>query len=158
MNFTALFIKRPVMTTLVMVGILGFGSLAYTKLAVSDLPSVDYPTITVSASIPGASPETMASAVATPLEKAFTTIAGIDNMVSTSLLGGTSITLQFTLDRNIDGAAQDVQTAIARTLSLLPPGMLTPSMQKTNPAGPADIDFRQPAHSATMTPPAAGAG
>ena len=92
MNFTALFIKRPVMTTLVMVGILGFGGLAYTRLAVSDLPSVDYPTITVNASIPGASPETMASSVATPLEKAFTTIAGIDNMVSTSLLGATSIT------------------------------------------------------------------
>ena len=152
MNFTALFIKRPVMTTLIMVGILGFGSLAYTKLAVSDLPSVDYPTITVNASIPGASPETMASSVATPLEKAFTTIAGIDNMVSTSLLGATSITVQFTLDRNIDGAAQDVQTAIARTISLLPPGMLAPAMQKTNPADQPILYINL--HSATMPLPA----
>ncbi|MFI5233700.1 MAG: efflux RND transporter permease subunit, partial [Gemmatimonadales bacterium] len=97
-------------------------------------PSVDYPTVTVNASLPGASPETMASAVATPLEKQFTTIAGIDNMVSTSALGTTSITVQFTLDRNIDAGAQDVQTAIARTLGVLPPGMLPPSMNKTNPA------------------------
>ncbi len=152
MNFTALFIKRPVMTTLIMVGILGFGTLSYTKLAVSDLPSVDYPTITVNASIPGASPETMASSVATPLEKAFTTIAGIDNMVSTSLLGATSITIQFTLDRNIDGAAQDVQTAIARTISLLPPGMLAPAMQKTNPADQPILYINL--HSATMPLPA----
>jgi HAE1 family hydrophobic/amphiphilic exporter-1 len=133
MNFTALFIKRPVMTTLVMVGILVFGALAYTRLSVSDLPNVDYPTITVSASLPGASPETMASAVATPLEKQFTTIAGIDNMVSSSALGGTSITLQFTLERNIDAAAQDVQSAISKTLRDLPPGIIPPSMQKTNP-------------------------
>jgi HAE1 family hydrophobic/amphiphilic exporter-1 len=134
MNFTALFIKRPVMTTLVMVGILGFGLMSYQQLSVSDLPSVDYPTITVNASLPGASPETMASSVATPLEKQFTTIAGIDNMVSTSALGSTSITVQFTLDRNIDAGAQDVQTAIARTLGVLPQGMLPPSMTKTNPA------------------------
>jgi HAE1 family hydrophobic/amphiphilic exporter-1 len=152
MNFTALFIKRPVMTTLVMVGILGFGTLSYTKLAVSDLPSVDYPTITVSAMIPGASPETMASSVATPLEKSFTVIAGIDNMVSTSLLGSTSITIQFTLDRNIDGAAQDVQTAIARTISILPPGMLAPSMLKTNPADQPILYINL--HSATMPLPA----
>ncbi|MGH7656522.1 MAG: efflux RND transporter permease subunit, partial [Gemmatimonadaceae bacterium] len=134
MNFTALFIKRPVMTTLVMVGILGFGLISYRQLSVSDLPSVDYPTITVNAGLPGASPETMASAVATPLEKQFTTIAGIDNMVSTSALGSTSITIQFTLDRNIDAGAQDVQTAIARTLGVLPQGMIPPSMNKSNPA------------------------
>ncbi|MEO7963675.1 MAG: efflux RND transporter permease subunit, partial [Gemmatimonadaceae bacterium] len=134
MNFTALFIRRPVMTTLLMVAILAFGGMAYTKLAVSDLPNVDYPTLTVSASLPGASPETMASSVATPLEKQFTTIAGIDNMVSSSSLGATSITVQFTLDRNIDAAAQDVQAAISKTLRELPPGIVPPSLQKTNPA------------------------
>ncbi len=134
MNFTALFIKRPVMTTLVMVAILVFGGLAYTKLAVSDLPTVDFPTITVTASLPGGSPETMASAVATPLEKQFTTIAGLDNMTSTSSLGSVSITLQFTLDRSIDAAAQDVQSAISKTLRDLPPGIVPPSMTKTNPA------------------------
>ena len=148
MNFTALFIKRPVMTTLVMVAILGFGLMAYQQLSVSDLPSVDYPTITVNASLPGASPETMASAVATPLEKQFTTIAGIDNMVSTSSLGNTSITVQFTLDRDIDAGAQDVQTAIARTLGVLPPGMIPPSMNKTNPADQPILYLNL--HSATM--------
>ena len=148
MNFTALFIKRPVMTTLVMVGILGFGLMSYQQLSVSDLPSVDYPTITVNASLPGASPETMASSVATPLEKQFTTIAGIDNMVSTSALGSTSITVQFTLDRNIDAGAQDVQTAIARTLGVLPLGMLPPSMNKTNPADQPILYLNL--HSATM--------
>ncbi len=134
MNFTAVFIRRPVMTTLVMIAILVFGVLAYFRLAVSDLPNVDYPTITVSAGLPGASPETMAAAVATPLEKQFTTIAGLDNMVSSSSLGGTSITLQFTLARNIDAAAQDVQSAISKTMRDLPPGIIQPSMQKTNPA------------------------
>ena len=133
MNFTELFIKRPVMTTLVMLAILAFGTMSYQKLAVSDLPNVDYPTLTVTASLPGASPETMASAVATPLEKQFTTIAGIDNMVSSSSLGGTSITIQFTLDRSIDAAAQDVQAAISKTLRDLPPGIVPPSLQKTNP-------------------------
>ncbi|MCX5767210.1 MAG: efflux RND transporter permease subunit [Gemmatimonadetes bacterium] len=134
MNFTALFIRRPVMTTLLSVAALVFGALAYTKLSVSDLPTVDFPTVTVSASLPGASPETMASAVATPLEKQFTTIAGLDNMTSTSALGSTSITLQFTLDRNIDAAAQDVQSAISKTLRELPPGIIPPSLSKQNPA------------------------
>ena len=134
MNFTALFIRRPVMTTLVMLAILAFGTMSYQKLAVSDLPNVDYPTLTVAASLPGASPETMASAVATPLEKQFTTIAGIDNMVSSSSLGATSITLQFTLDRSIDAAAQDVQAAISKTMRELPPGIVPPSLTKTNPA------------------------
>jgi HAE1 family hydrophobic/amphiphilic exporter-1 len=134
MNFTALFIRRPVMTTLLSVAVLVFGVLAYRQLSVSDLPTVDYPTITVSASLPGASPETMASSVATPLEKQFTTIAGLDNMTSTSALGATSITLQFTLSRNIDAAAQDVQSAISKTLRDLPPGIIPPSMSKTNPA------------------------
>ncbi len=134
MNFTALFIRRPVMTTLVMVAILFFGGMAYRRLPVSDLPVVDYPTISVSASLPGASPETMAAAVATPLEKQFSTIAGIDNMTSTSVLGSTSVAIQFSLDRDIDAAAQDVQAAISKTLRDLPPGIIPPSMQKTNPA------------------------
>src|SRR5438445_12566235 len=116
MNISALFIRRPVMTTLVMMGILVFGLMAYRLLPVSDLPNVDYPTISVNASLPGASPETMASAVATPLEKQFSTIAGIDAMTSSSAQGSTSITLQFTLSRSIDAAAQDVQAAIAKTL------------------------------------------
>jgi HAE1 family hydrophobic/amphiphilic exporter-1 len=131
---TALFIRRPIMTTLVMVAILFFGVASYQRLPVSDLPSVDFPTISVSASLPGASPETMASAVATPLEKQFSTIAGIDNMTSTSQLGSTSITIQFALDRDIDAAAQDVQAAISQTLRRLPLGILPPSYRKVNPA------------------------
>ena len=134
MNFTAFFIRRPVTTTLLSVAVLVFGGLAYQGLSVSDLPAVDYPTITVSASLPGASPETMASSVATPLEKQFTTIAGLDNMTSTSALGATSITLQFALSRNIDDAAQDVQSAISKTQRDLPPGIIPPSMSKSNPA------------------------
>src|SRR6185437_8889936 len=134
MNFTTLFIKRPIMTTLVMVAILFFGIIAYRGLPVSDLPNVDYPTITVSAVLPGASPATMAATVATPLEKQFSTIAGIDNMTSTSSLGQTQIVVQFTLDRDIDAAAQDVQAAITQTLRTLPQGILPPSYQKTNPA------------------------
>src|SRR6187455_849989 len=109
MNFTTLFIKRPVMTTLVMIGILVFGIAAYRQLPVSDLPNVDFPTIQVTALLPGASPETMASAVATPLERQFTTIAGLDSMSSTSILGVTQVTLQFNLSRSLDAAAQDVQ-------------------------------------------------
>jgi len=133
-SISELFIKRPVMTTLVMMGILVFGLMSYRLLSVSNLPNVDFPTIQVSASLPGASPETMASAVATPLEKQFSTIAGIDQMTSQSTLGSTNITLQFTLDRNIDAAAQDVQAAIAKTLRLLPTGIVPPSYQKVNPA------------------------
>src|SRR5689334_14082357 len=134
MNFTTIFIKRPVMTTLVMIGILVFGIVAYRQLAVSDLPNVDFPTITVSATLPGTSPQTMAATVATPLEKAFSTIAGIDNMTSTSSLGQTQIVIQFALDRNIDAAAQDVQAAISQTIRQLPQGIIPPSYQKTNPA------------------------
>ncbi|GAC1416275.1 MAG: multidrug efflux RND transporter permease subunit [Gemmatimonadaceae bacterium] len=131
---TALFIRRPVMTALVMIGILFFGSVAYTRLPVSDLPSVDFPTIQVNANLPGASPETMGAAVATPLEKQFSTIAGIDNRTSSSQLGSTSITIQFSLDRSIDAAAQDVQAAISQTLRSLPLGILPPSYRKVNPA------------------------
>ncbi len=122
------------MTTLVMVSILFFGVVSYQRLPVSDLPSVDFPTISVNANLPGASPETMASSVATPLEKQFSTIAGIDNMTSTSQLGSTSITIQFTLDRDIDAAAQDVNAAISQTLRRLPLGILPPSYRKVNPA------------------------
>ena len=141
MNISALFVRRPVMTILVMIGIVVFGISAYRRLPVSDLPTVDYPTIQVSASLPGASPETMAAAVATPLEKQFSTIAGIDNMTSSSALGSTSITLQFTLDRDIDGAAQDVQSAIGAVLRQLPAGIIPPSYRKVNPADQAVIYF-----------------
>ncbi|MGZ3502009.1 MAG: efflux RND transporter permease subunit [Gemmatimonadaceae bacterium] len=131
---TALFIRRPVMTALVMIGILFFGAASYRRLPVSDLPSVDFPTVQVNANLPGASPETMAAAVATPLEKQFSTIAGIDNMTSSSQLGSTSITIQFSLDRSIDAAAADVQAAISQTLRSLPLGILPPSYRKVNPA------------------------
>jgi HAE1 family hydrophobic/amphiphilic exporter-1 len=122
------------MTALVMIGILFFGAASYKRLPVSDLPSVDFPTVQVNAGLPGASPETMAAAVATPLEKQFSTIAGIDNMTSSSQLGSTSITIQFSLDRNIDAAAADVQAAISQTLRSLPLGILPPSYRKVNPA------------------------
>ena len=135
MTLPELCIRRPVMTTLLMAALLIFGIIGYRALPVSDLPSVDFPTISVAASLPGASPETMASSVAAPLERQFSTIAGLDNMSSTSALGATSITLQFALDRNIDGAAQDVQAAIAATLRNLPAEMpAPPSYRKVNPA------------------------
>ena len=134
-NLSETFIRRPIMTTLVMMGILLFGIMGYLRLPVSDLPNVDFPTILVSAQLPGAAPETMASAVATPLEKEFSTIAGLDSMNSANALGFTQITLQFTLDRNIDAAAQDVQSAIARAARLLPQSMPTPPFyRKVNPA------------------------
>ncbi len=135
MNISGLFIRRPVTTTLVMVGILLFGMMGYKALPVSDLPTVDFPTITVTATLPGASPETMASSVATPLEKQFSSIAGLDSINSTSTLGRTQITLQFTLSRDIDAAAQDVQAMIARTARDLPSNMPNPpSYRKVNPA------------------------
>ncbi|MDB4952345.1 MAG: cation/multidrug efflux pump [Gemmatimonadetes bacterium] len=134
MNVTELFIRRPVMTTLATIAVLVFGVAAYQKLPVSDLPNVDFPTITVSASLPGASPETMASSVATPLEKQFSTIAGVTDMSSSSTLGSTSITLQFDLARDVDAAAQDVQAAISATLRSLPQGIIPPSFRKSNPA------------------------
>jgi HAE1 family hydrophobic/amphiphilic exporter-1 len=135
MNITGIFIKRPVMTALVMIGIVLFGVAGYRLLPVSDLPNVDFPTLQVSASLPGASPETMASAVATPLERQFSTVAGIDSMTSSSGIGSTNITIQFTLERSLDGAAQDVQSAVAAALRRLPPGMpAPPTVQKVNPA------------------------
>jgi HAE1 family hydrophobic/amphiphilic exporter-1 len=135
MNISAIFIHRPVMTTLVMVAILMAGIVGYRALPVNDLPNVDFPTISVSASLPGASPETMASSVATPLERQFSTIAGVDSMNSVSALGTTQITLQFSLDRDIDAAAQDVQSMIALAARDLPRDMPTPpSYRKVNPA------------------------
>ncbi len=135
MNISALFVRRPVMTTLVMLGIVVFGIVGYRALPVAALPNVDFPTISVNASLPGASPATMASAVATPLEKQFSTIPAIDSMTSQSSLGSTNITLQFALDRNIDAAAQDVQAAISSALRQLPPQMTSPpTLRKVNPA------------------------
>ncbi len=135
MNLSEPFIRRPVMTLLVMIGILTFGVVAYRQLPVAQLPNVDFPTIQVRAELPGASPETMAAAVATPLEKQFSTIAGIEQMTSSSTQGTTQITLQFALDRNIDAAAQDVQTAISLARRQLPADMsVPPSYRKVNPA------------------------
>jgi len=134
MNISSMFIKRPITTTLIMLGIVVFGLMAYQQLPVSDLPTVDFPTIQVNASLPGASPETLASAVALPLEKQFATIAGVTSINSTSSQGSTNITLQFELSRNIDAAAQDVQAMIARAARQLPPQMpAPPSYQKVNP-------------------------
>ena len=134
MNLSEIFIRRPVATTLVILGCIGFGAMAYRVLPVADLPNVDFPTIQVNASLPGASPDTMASAVALPLEKQFATIAGVTSISSSSVQGSTSITLQFELSRDIDAAAQDVQSMIARTSRSLPPQMPSPpSYQKVNP-------------------------
>ncbi len=134
MNFSSTFIHRPIATSLLMVAIALFGVLAYNALPVSDLPNVDFPTLVVSASLPGANPDTMASSVATPLERQFTTIAGLDSMTSVSGIGSTQITLQFDLNRGLDGAAVDVQTAISAAMPLLPSGMPSPpSFRKSNP-------------------------
>ena len=134
MNLAALFIKRPITTTLLMLGILVFGLMSYRLLPVSDLPTIDFPSISVNASLPGASPETVASALALPLEKQFSAISGLDSMNSTSTQGSTSISLQFDLSRDIDAAAQDVQSMIARAARSLPPQMpAPPSYVKMNP-------------------------
>jgi HAE1 family hydrophobic/amphiphilic exporter-1 len=134
-NISAPFILRPVMTTLLTVGVVLAGGLGYSSLSVDALPRVDFPTISVSAALPGASPETMASSVATPLEKEFTAIPGLEKVSSTSALGTTSITLEFSLDRSIDDAALDVQSAISKASRSLPRDMPTPpSFRKVNPA------------------------
>jgi HAE1 family hydrophobic/amphiphilic exporter-1 len=134
MNIPELFIRRPVMTTLVTVAITFFGVMAYEMLPVSDLPNIDYPSISVSAGLPGASPETMAASVATPLESQLSTISGIESMTSTSSLGSTQINIQFSLERDIDGAAQDVQSAIAAVQRRLPQDMPSPpTLRKSNP-------------------------
>ena len=135
MNVSAPFIKRPIATSLVMVAILLFGLMAYVRLPVAALPDVDFPTIQVSAALPGASAETMASSVATPLEREFSAIDGMTSMSSDSSLGGTNVTLQFDLRRNLDSAAQDVQAAIARAIPRMPRDMPSaPSYRKVNPA------------------------
>src|SRR5450432_2983919 len=135
MNISQTFIERPIATSLLMAAIALFGSVAYRSLAVSDLPNVDFPTLLVTASLPGASPETMAAAVATPLENQFSTIAGLNSMSSSNSLGSTSITLEFELTRKLDGAAVDVQAAITQASRLLPLGMPTPpTFTKVNPA------------------------
>jgi HAE1 family hydrophobic/amphiphilic exporter-1 len=135
MNLAGLFIRRPIATALLMLALLVFGIAAYRQLPVSDLPNVDFPTIQVNASLPGASAQTMASSVATPLEKQFSAIPGLNEMSSTSSQGSTSISLEFDLNRNIDGAAGDVQTAIASAAGQLPPGMPSPpTFHKVNPA------------------------
>ena len=135
MNLSEFCIRRPVFTILLMFALLVAGIAGYRTLAVAALPRVDFPTISVSATLPGASPETMATSVATPLEREFSTISGITSMTSTSFLGSVQITLQFDLNRDIDGAALDVQSAISGTLRRLPPEMTTPpSFRKVNPA------------------------
>jgi hydrophobic/amphiphilic exporter-1 (mainly G- bacteria), HAE1 family len=135
MNISELFIRRPIATSLLMLGVAGMGVVAYRVLAVSDLPNVDFPTLNVGAGLPGGDPGTMASAVASPLERQFTTIAGIDEMTSSSSTGSSNVTLQFDLSRDIDSAAVDVQTAIAAVMPLLPAGMpAPPSFRKFNPA------------------------
>ena len=137
MNLSETFIRRPIATSLLMLGIAMFGVIAYRGLAVSDLPQVDFPTISIFASLPGANADTMASSVATVLERQFTTIAGVDSMISSSSQGSSNITLTFDLGRDIDGAAVDVQTAIAAVMPLLPAGMPTPpSFRKANPGDP----------------------
>jgi multidrug efflux pump subunit AcrB len=134
-SISAPFIRRPIATSLLAAALLLAGILAYLKLPVAPLPRVDFPTIQVSASLPGASPETMASSVATPLERRFGRIAGLTEMTSTSTLGGTSITLQFDLDKNVDSAARDVQAAIAAAGGELPPDLpVKPTYKKVNPA------------------------
>ncbi|HMB81531.1 MAG TPA: efflux RND transporter permease subunit, partial [Vicinamibacterales bacterium] len=138
MNISEVFIRRPIATSLIMAAIALFGVLAYRALPVSDLPNIDYPTLNVSASLPGADPATMASSVASPLERQFTTIAALDSMTSSSNNGSTNITLQFDLNRDLDSAAVDVQTAIAAVMPLLPQGMPSaPSFRKYNPADQA---------------------
>ncbi|HWD26540.1 MAG TPA: efflux RND transporter permease subunit [Rhizomicrobium sp.] len=150
MNLSRQFIEKPVMTTLLMAALVIFGLFGYSSLPVSELPNVDFPTITVSASLPGADPDTMASAVATPLENQFSTIAGITSMTSSSSAGSTTITLQFDLDRSIDAAAQDVQSAISASTKQLPTNLPTPpTLRKVNPSDQPVIFIAL--HSAAMT-------
>src|SRR5688572_20298255 len=134
MNISRIFIERPVATTIMVAAIIIFGLIAFRTLPVNELPSVDFPTINVTAELPGANPDVMATTVATPLERQFSQIAGVDSMSSSSTNGRTRITLQFSLSRDIDAAAQDVQTAISQALRRLPEGMDPPTLRKFNPA------------------------
>src|SRR3984885_2130412 len=134
-GISAPFIRHPIATSLLMVGILFVGIVAYPRLPVAPLPQVDFPTLQVSAQLPGASPETMASAVAQPLETQFAQISGVSQMTSTSTLGSTAITIQFALDRDIDGAAGDVLEAMNAAGRQLPKNLPTPpTFKKVNPA------------------------
>ena len=152
MNPSRIFIERPVMTTLVMAAFIIFGIFGYLTLPVSDLPNFDFPTIQVNANVPGADPETMASGVAAPLENAFSTINGIDSMTSSSRQGQTNVSIQFSLDRNIDAAAQDVQAAISGALRQLPRNMPVPPHHKVpkilarNQALPAKMSIGEGNH------------
>src|ERR1700692_2043800 len=134
MTFSETFIRRPIATSLLMAAIALFGVVAYRSLPVSDLPNVDFPTLLVTASLPGASPETRASAVATPLENQFSTIAGLESMTSVNSLGSTQVTLEFALSRSLDGAGVDVQGAITQPKRLWPPATQAPTFAKVNPA------------------------
>src|SRR5256712_6518677 len=135
MNISAPFIARPVATTLITLGVALAGILGFQLLPIAPLPQVDFPTISVSANLPGASPETMAATVATPLERALGSIAGVNEITSSSSLGSTRVTLQFDLSRDINGAARDVQAAINAARTLLPSGMPSnPTYRKVNPA------------------------
>src|SRR5947207_1307485 len=135
MSISTPFIRRPVGTSLLSLAVLLAGALAYTKLPVAPLPEVEFPTISVNASLPGASPETMASSVATPLERRFGRIAGVNEITSSSTQGTTSITMQFDLNRNVNGAARDVQAAINAAAGELPPNMpARPNYRRANPA------------------------
>ncbi len=131
-GFSAFFIHRPVATTLLMLALLLIGLVAYPLLPVAPLPQIDFPTITVSAQLPGASPETMASSVAQPLERQFAQISGVSQMTSTSSLGATAITLQFDLDRNIDAGANDVQAAINAASGQLPKNLPSPPTRRSS--------------------------
>jgi hydrophobic/amphiphilic exporter-1 (mainly G- bacteria), HAE1 family len=133
MNLSRVFIERPVATAVLTAGLCLFGLFAFGTLPVNELPSVDFPTLQVSATLPGADPETMARVVATPLEREFSTISGIDSMSSVSGSSSTRIALQFRLERDIDSAAQDVQGAIASAMRRLPNGIDPPQLRKTNP-------------------------
>src|SRR5918998_1587432 len=134
MNLSEACIRRPVMTTLITAALIVFGAFAYRLLPVAALPRVDFPTISITATLPGASPETMAASVASPIERQLSTIAGISSLTSSSSLGTTSITIQFDLNRDIDGAALDVQTALTIAQRRLPVEMTTPpSFRKVNP-------------------------
>src|SRR3982750_4596024 len=135
MNISQTFIERPIATSLLMAAIALFGGVAYRQLGVSDLPNVDFPTLLITAALPGASPETMAAAVATPLENQFSTIAGLSSMSSSNSLGNTQITLEFDLARKLEGGAGDVEAAIPHSSRLLPQGMPPPpTFAKVNPA------------------------
>src|SRR6476660_4239124 len=135
MNVSELFIRRPIATSLLMAAIAMFGLVAYRALAVSDLPTVDFPTVQIQAGLPGGDPGTMASAVASPIERQLTTIAGVDSMTSSSGMGQSQVTLQFDLARSMDSAAVDVQTALSEVMPLLPAGMPNPpTFRKQNPA------------------------